>query len=165
MTRWVPRARCCATRWLPVGGFSHQAPWSAPTQADLASLLAALSDRKRAARADLDIVATPPASASPGAERSDEDKAFLVANYPKCLEDVSSEWLGVLLHAQVATMARLSSPPLSLVHSHGDANAPVRMHHGYSSHSLGGGQRTDGCARRNAGFRAPPVCCRRRASS
>ena len=34
-------------------------------------------------------------SASKAPALSEEDTAFLLANYPKCLEDVSTEWLSV----------------------------------------------------------------------
>ena len=33
--------------------------------------------------------------------RTAEDEAFLLANYPKCLEDVTEKWLGLLLRAEV----------------------------------------------------------------
>ena len=41
-----------------------------------------------------------------GRERPEEEKKFLIENYPKCLEDIKVEWLSALLRATVRKMVR-----------------------------------------------------------
>ena len=84
-----------------------------------------------------------PADAAPAAAgalgtRTAEDEAFLLANYPKCLEDVTEKWLGLLLRAEVtgkSIKVKLEAGTWHAYLRHFTTNTCTRTHSEHKHHT------------------------------